>query len=294
MPFDQSSHSCRRPAHAATLPTRQLPRFTISQLMSAVREILTGRQTQIDLDLALTADSESYAFPRFWGRPKTPPTIGLTIGGVTVAVTGHDRSAFDAEDLVRLDVDGWPGGRSEIARCSGHVEVSEVRASASREANSGFERAAAVTLVAAAVSNLVDTIGLVWHASLASLPKDRLPGIVEGLLACRAPTALWLCARPLAERDGQPVGLMTRGLYPLLGAEIRIDEVVLPRSVALEIIVGLGSSIVGAGSLPVQDARLNFGAGHAYRVRHAPQDADNDVPSIVLIPETELLVAGAA
>lgn len=294
MPFDQSSHSCRRPAQAATLPTPQLPRFTVSDLMSAVRRMLAGTGIQAELDLALTATGEAHAFPRLWGRPKTPPTIGLTVGGVTVAVTGHDRSAFSGEDLARLDAGGWPGGRSEIARCCGHVEVSEVRAAAVRGEKSGFDRAAAVTLVAAAVSHLADAIGLVWHASLICLPKDRLPAIVGNLEGGRAPIALWLGTSPLVERDGQPAGVLTRGLHPLLGAEIGIGGAGIPLAETLEIVMGLARRIDGGGSLPGQDARVTYGNGHAYRVRHMPRDGQNEGPTIYLVAEADFPVAGAA
>jgi hypothetical protein len=276
------------------LPTRQFPRFTVSQLVSGVRKMLADTQTQVDLDLALTTEREMPAFPRFWSRSKSPPTIGLSVGGVTVAVTGHDRPAFDAEDLGRLDVDMWQGGRSQIARCCGHVEVGEVRVTASQETKSGYERAAAVTLVAAAVSHLVDTIGVVWHASLVSLPKDCLPGIVENLAVGQAPAALWLGAGPLADRDGETAGLVTRGLHALLGAEIGISEAKLPHSVALEIVMGLAGRIVGSGSLPSQDTRLNFGAGRSYRVRQLPRGGENGILKMLLVPESGRSVAGAA
>ena len=294
MPFDQSSHSCGRPAHAATLPARHLPRFTASQLISAVRKILEGTSTKVDLDFALTSAGQAQAFPRIWRRSKTPPTIGLSVGGVTVAVTGHDRSAFEAEDLVRLDVNDWPGGRAEIALCPGHVEVSEVRAAASREVQTGFARANAVTLVAAAVSYLVDAVGVVWHASLVCLPKNNLQAIAGRLTTGKVPSALWLGILPLIQRDGQLAGLRTRGLLPSLGAEIGIDGAEMSRSEAVKVLLGFAGRFVSGKALPEQMSALVLGARHKYRVRNLQRVGEDAVPEIFLLPPAEHLVAGAA
>jgi len=209
-------------------------------------------------------------------------------------VTGHDRSAFEAEDLIRLDVNDWPGGRAEIARCPGHVEVSEVRAVASREVQSGFARANAVTQVAAAVSYLVDAVGVVWHASLVSLPKSNLQAIAGRLIAGQVPSALWLGVSPIVERDGQLAGLRTRGLFPSLGAEIGIGGSEMPRSDAVKILLGFAGRFVDSKALPGQKSGLAFGARQTYQVQTSNKGGENAAPEIFLLPAAEQLVAGAA
>jgi hypothetical protein len=208
-------------------------------------------------------------------------------------VTGHDRAAFEAEDLVRLDVNGWPGGRAEIVRCIGHVEVSEIRAATDREVHSGFDRATVVTLVATAVSHLVDCVGVVWHASLVSLRSSDMPVIASNLTAGQPPASLWLGASPFAERDGQPAGVMTRGLYPVLGGEIGIGDTRMPRSVSIEIVMGLARQIIMCDSLPVQDIRVTVGGGQTYHLGHLPS-GEHEALKVFLVAEAASLVAGAA
>jgi hypothetical protein len=294
MAFDETPRTDRRPAHGATLPMKQLPRFTAGDLLFTVRQILAGSQAQVDLDLALTTIEEAPAFARFWNRPKSPPTVGLSVNGITIAVTGHDRPAFSSEDMARLDVGQWLGGRSEIARGRAHVEVSEVCAALSADMDQNHDRAVAVTVVAAAVSRLVETIGLVWHASHCCVPADRLPGLIAGLEQGRAPVSLWLGAALVPAHAGRPASLTTRGLYPLLGAEIEVSECRLPHAVVLDIALALAERIIGVGAPPEHGARLSFGAGRNFLVRHMPRGCGNDVPALILIPESEPAVAGAA
>lgn len=294
MAFDQTPRTDRRPAHGATLPMKQLPRFTVSDLLFTVRQMLADTSAEVDLDPALTSVEEAPHFARFWTRPKSPPTVGVLVNGITIAVTGHDRPAFNAEELGRLDTGQWLGGRCEIARGRAHVEVSEVCASLSADLDENHDRAVAVTVVAAAVSRLVETIGLVWHASNCCVAADRIPGLIADLEEGRAPVSLWLGAARVEAHAGRPAGLATRGLYPLLGAEIEVSESRLPHAVALDIALALAERIIGAGEPPAHGARLSFGSGRDFLVRHLPRGCGTDVPALILIPESMPEVAGAA
>jgi len=294
MPFDTQSRPDKRQAHGATLPMKALPRFLPTDLVAVVNQMLAGSNATVVPEPTLTTIDETPAYARFWARPKTPPTVGLTVNGITIAVTGHDRPAFRLEDLPRIDAAAWPGGRSALARGRAHIEISEVRATLSADLDHNHDRAVAVTIVAAAVARLVETIGIVWHASRRCLPADRLPDLVRGLDEGRAPVLLWLGCEAVLARAGRPAGLTTRGLYPLLGAEIEVSESGLSHAAALDIALDLAEQVIGAGTPPGHGVRLNFGPGRDFLVRHLPRGCGNDVPALILVPEMDYAVAGAA
>lgn len=294
MAFDHTPRSEPRLAHGATMPMKVLPRFLATDLVAVVNQMLAGSSAWAALEPSLTATDATPAYARFWNRPKTPPTVGIIVNGITIAVTGHDRPAFRLEEVSRLDTGGWPGARAELTRGRAHVEISEVRAELSADLDQNHDRAVAVMVVAAAVSRLVETIGLVWHASRRSVPADRLPDLIRSLEDGRAPVSLWISCLPVLARAGRPAGLTTRGLYPLLGAEIEISESRLSHEAALDIALELAERVIGAGMPPGHGARLSFGVGRDFLVRHLPRGCGNDVPALILVPEPATDVAGAA
>lgn len=294
MAFDSTPRLEKRLAHGATLPMKQLPRFLPTDLVAVVNQMLVGTSASAVLEPTLTTIDQTPAYARFWARPKTPPTVGLTVNGITVAVTGHDRPAFRLEDLPRIDAGGWQGGRSELARGRAHIEISELRPTLSADLDHNHDRAVAVTIVAAALARLVETIGIVWHASRRCLPADRLPDLVRDLKEGRAPVSLWLSCETVLAKIGRPDGLTTRGLYPLLGAEIEVSDPDLPHASALDIALDLAERVIGAGMPPGHGSRLSFGVGRDFLVRHLPRGCGNEVPVLILVPEHDYAVAGAA
>jgi len=301
MALDQSVRSDAKPAFAATLPLKALPRFSGVELLAAVNEMLRGSGVTATLEPELTTFDESPG-ERVWNRPKAPPRIGLNVNGVTMLVEGRDRPAFRPSDVARLDIRKWPEGRALIARTRTHVEIAEVDARGRADLDHNYDRAAAVTVVVAAVAGLAEAAAVVWHASRRAVPAEQLAPLaplVAALATGQAPVPLWLgcVARPAGAR-----GVATRGLYALFGAEIEVASQNLPVDTAFEVAQELAVDIFCAGEPPEEGARLGYDRTTEFDVRYRSGSHAGAVPAVVLtqiaesarMPDRVQLVAGAA
>jgi hypothetical protein len=276
-----------------------LPRFSGLELLAAVNEILKAAGVAATLESELTTFEQSPGDARVWNRPKAPPRIGLSVNGVTMLVEGHDRPAFRPTELARLDIRPWPEGKARISRARSHVEITEVDAKGGSDLDHNYDRAAAVTLVAAAVAGLAGAAAVVWHASGRAVAAEQLAPLVAALATGQAPVPLWLgcVARPAGAR-----GVATRGLYPLLGAEIEVALWNLPVDTAFEVALELAAEILITGKPPADGARLGYDRTNEFGVQYRMGGHAGAVPAVVLTQITEsvaapvgaTLVAGAA
>ena len=290
MALDRSERSDPKLAFGATLPLKALPRFSGVELLAAVNEILKDTGVTATLEAELTAFDESPRGARVWNRPKAPPRIGLTVNGVTMLVEGHDRPGFEPSDLARLDIRSWPEGRARISRARTHVEITEVDTRSGSDLDHNYDRAAAVTVVAAAVAGLAGAVAVVWHTSRRAVPAEQLAPLVAALAQGQAPVPLWLgcVARPAGAR-----GVATRGLYPLLGAEIEVASRDLPVDTAFEVAQELAAEIFRTGKPPTEGARLGYDRTTEFGVRYRRQGHAGAVPAVVLTQITQPAAAPA-
>jgi hypothetical protein len=277
MSLDQSARSDSKLTFAATLPLKALPRFSCTELLAAVCKRLEGTGVTAMLDPELTTFEEQADEARIWHRSKALPRAGLVVNGVAMLVVGHNRAGLSAADLARLDIRSWPEARARITRARAHVEITEVRAVASSDLDHNYDRAAAVTIVAAAVARLADAVGVVWRPSGCAVPVEQLDPLVAALTMGQAPVPLWL------GRDERSAGAMTRGFYPLLGAEIAIASPELPADTAFEVALDLVAEILRSGEPPAHGAWLGYDENTEFSVRHRAGGNGSDVPTVVLI-----------
>jgi len=283
MALDQSARSDPRLAFGATLPLKTLARFSGVELLAAVNEILKDAGVTATLDPELTTFDASSGDARVWNRPKAPPRIGLAVNGVTILIEGRDRPAFRPPDLARLDIRSWPEGRARISRARTHVEITEVQVTGGADVDHNYDRAAAVTVAAAAVAGLVDAAAVIWHASRRAVPAEQLAPLVAALATGQAPVPLWLgcVARPAGAR-----GVATRGLYALLGAEIEVASLNLPVDTAFDVALELAVEMFRAGKPPADGARLGFDRTTEFGVRYRTGSHAGAVPAVVLTQTT--------
>ncbi len=283
MALDQPAQSDPRPAFGATLPLGALPRFSGVELLAAVNKILKDTGVAATLEPELTTVDESPDDARVWNRPKAPPRIGLTVNGVTMLIEGRDRPAFSPSDLARLDIRSWLEGRARISRARTHVEITEVQASGGSDLDHNYDRAAAVTVVAAAVAGLPNAVAVVWHASRRAVPAEQLAPLVAALAKGQAPVPLWLgCVPPAGAK-----GAATRGLYPLHGAEIEVTAPGLPGNLAFEVALELAAEIFRTGKPPAEGARLGYDRTTEFGVRYRTDGPAGAVPAVVLTQITQ-------
>lgn len=264
---------------AATLPLKSLPRFTATELLTTVNEILARTGAGAELIPELTAFQEEDLTGRIWHRPKAPPRVGLTLNGVSISIQGYDRPWLDAGELDGLDDHGWAGGRAKLARAHARLEITEVEVANGLDFDQNYDRAVAMTVVAYAAARLSQAIGLVWRSSFRAVPDDTLAPLVAELVEGRAPAQLWLGRAPLPETAGR---LMTRGLYPLLGGEIEVASTALTAEAAFEVALQLAVEILSSGESPADNELIDYDAGTAFRVGYRQGGADGEIPAIVL------------
>jgi hypothetical protein len=279
MEISQSARSNPQLAFAATLPLKALPRFLGMDLLVTVCRILEGTGVIAVMDAELTTPDERPEDNRVWNRPKVPPRVGLVINGVTILAEGRDRPAFSATDLTRLDFRSWPAGAAQISRTRGHVEITEVKAAGGSSLDHNYDRAAAVTVVAAAVSMLADLTAIVWKTSRCALPAKRLTSLVAELAQGQAPMPLWLGCQGGTEGAR---GATTCGLYPLLGAEIEVVSPNLTAETAVTVALDLATEILRAGEPPAHGATIDYDKNTEFSVHHRASRGAGSVPAVVL------------
>ncbi|TFH57908.1 MAG: hypothetical protein E4G91_10125, partial [Candidatus Zixiibacteriota bacterium] len=178
---DQSVKSDPHLDFAVTVALTALPRFLCMDLLVTVCRLLEGTGVSAILEPDLTTMDQSAGDVRVWNRPKVPPRLGLTVNGVTIVVEGHDRPAYNAAEMAQLDFRSWPGGRVRISRARAHVEITEFKAAGGSSLDHNYDRAAALTVVAAAVTKLTDACAVVWHRSRCAVATEELALIVDRL-----------------------------------------------------------------------------------------------------------------
>lgn len=285
MELDPSVRSNLQLTFAATLPLMARPRFLGMDLLITVCRILESTGVVAVMDADLTTPDELPEDGRVWNRPKVPPRVGVIVNGVTILVEGHDRPAFNATDLTRLDFRSWPGGASRISRTRGYVEITEVKATGGASLDYNYDRAAALTVVAAAVTKLAEITAVVWDTSGCALPAEQLASLVAELAQGQAPVPLWLGCPKRAEGVG---GAETRGFYPLLGAEIEVVSPNLPDDAAVIVALDLATEILRAGEPPAHGAMIDYDKNTEFRVAHRAGTGSGAVPTVVLTQVTHL------
>jgi hypothetical protein len=134
-------------------------------------------------------------------------------------------------------------------------------------------------VVAAAVAGLTAAAAVVWHASRRAAPVEQLAPLVAALAAGQAPVSLWLgcVARPEGAK-----GAATRGLYPLLGAEIEVASPDLPGDTSFKVALELVAEIFRTGNPPTDGARLGYDRTTEFGVRYRLDGDAGAVPVVVL------------
>ena len=265
------------PVLGATLPTRGLPRFAPRDLLAALNRILQTAGTSATLLPELTRNEQSPGGNRVWHRPQMPPRIGVDVAGVAVVVEGQDRPAFEARALEALKFLSWPSGMREIGRARAHVRVAEAGPGTGPDLDHNHDRAAAVTAVAAAVAAVATPVGVVWDTSGIALAPEGLDEAMAALAEGAAPVAFWVAAAEMGNG-----GVATRGLYPLLGAEVEMAVPGVSPDASRRVALRLAAEILEQGRPPAEGAEIDNGRNGTLRVRYRGPESDGAAPAVVL------------
>jgi hypothetical protein len=134
------------------------------------------------------------------------------------------------------------------------------------------------------VAGLVEAAAVIWHASRRAVPGEQLATMVAALAQGRAPVLLWLgrLSQPARAR-----GVVTRGLFPLLGAEIEVEVRDLPPDAAFEIARDMAEEVLRSGEPPEDGARLGYDRTTEFGVRYRANGHAGAVPAVVLSQITQ-------
>ena len=260
----------------ALLPCRGLPRFTPADFLRTLNGILDDAGAGAELVHDLTHFEQSPGGTRIWHRQKAPPRLGATVAGITLVVEGQDRPAFSAGDAGALQCRSWPTGAREIARARGHLRVREAVPAPDSDLDLNHDRALALTVAAAAVAELGQATGVVWETSGVAVPACDVLAAMPSLMGGEPPVALWIGTR--AGRGGV---VTTRGLFPLLGAEVELRAPGVATAEAERVVLGLAAEILETGRPPAEGTRIAHRQRPGFLVRYRGGD-DDAAPAIVL------------
>lgn len=287
--IDQSLRSGPRLTFGASLVAKALPRFTIAELYQEVQALLQGTGAELEIDETQTRvtrieANQTSGTTSVWSRASEPPRVGLMINGVRIVVEGHDRPAITAQSLRDLDFAALAEGHASIIRARAHVEVSELRSGLvdNGDVDGNYDRATALTIVAQAVTHVLECPAVIWHSSGIVLPANGLDAAVSDLRNSAVPVALWLNYRKAEPAPGRQGRIMTRGLYPLLGAEIEVMSNRLPPKQSFEVALDMAARLSAGDGVPSEGEHVRFAGRGEFQVGERTGDRPGSVPVLVL------------
>ena len=124
---------------------------------------------------------------------------------------------------------------------------------------------------------------------------EEMAPLVAALADGQAPVPLWRGRLSGPESTGR---VATRGLYPLLGAEIEVSSSQLEPDSAYELALAVAMEILDNSKPPAHGELIACDKESAFRVRHRPYGEDGAIPAVVLthvaLPDELDVAAGAA
>ena len=181
----------------------------------------------------------------------------------------------------------WPEAAARLAAHRAHAVVGVLTK------GEGFPatRAAAehVTLAAAALSELLPTIGVYWCAAGKVIEAKQFRDYAAQIPAGQAPLDAWLQLNWLQgppTAKGEPTcAIVTTGLQPFIGREIEFQPAAVPPQVMTERVIGTALYLLAQGPVLKDGEALGVSAAERIAIRHAPRGQRPDVPVLALTLE---------
>jgi len=214
-------------------------------------------------------------------RPAVADAAGLPEDGLLMSVDDHlvavmivpaplPPDAYERE----LAIDRvWPEARQVMAAHRAHAIVALIKNAT--DPLSALNGAAAVTLIAGALSRLVPTVALVFTEGKALAPGETLVPLCQGLARLDVPVELWTSlefVRAPNTADGRPQSslILSNGLLPFVGRELEFLPTPAPLVEAVKRVLGLMQYLIREG--PVINDGDTVGVSRAERIHVAFAD----------------------
>lgn len=259
--IENTFHQQLRPrsVFAATLPLAEptlIPRRRVVSLVRTLVEEAGGEIREHDANDTLDALQREPGLLEF-GKPEPEhQLIALWVGGVGVAIILAPVRLKDIEGLASLfSPNDWEWIGRDVKRHKAHVAIYEFGFEG-REQPAGpdaaFNRAAAVTSVAAALGEELGALAVCWHTASNALRPDGLASAREDIVKGRAPVDLWMRVYRTMANPGEHPGVITSGLNPFIGHEIEVTPSATDVLIAQNFVRWLAVDIVDRGR-PIAD-----------------------------------------
>ncbi len=268
----------------AIVAVKRAPRFTPQDLLDAIGYILDGTGATASFGEKMKQAVRQQKFSLLRGRLNGPPNAILRVNGLNMLVVGGDEPAFAGKALEeRINPALWSDGVQRLSQTEGNVMIADAYPSGRCDPDLNYDRAAAVTVTAAAVSLLTDPAGMIWHPAGNAIPTDLIPDMVQSLADGVAPLPLWLRWMPVPPTHGRKPGAASRGLQAFLGRELELvaNEFSLEKN--LDDLFQIAAALLRTGTPPPDGSQIITKDQTRYRVVHRQRGVMTGTPIFRLI-----------
>ena len=269
----------KRLMFAAVLPLARTVSVSPEQILAAILERLEGTGAGAALMIVPEAIDKKPGFSFLPSSQNTDPPVIVNVNGIPLVIRVKSGKSYNKEALKRrVDPEIWGDGVKRLSKQKAHVTIFEPAPGHTADFDLCYDRAVAVTVTAAAIASLTEPLGILWHPAGTALPDAEIDLSLERLAGMVAPVHLWTRWREIPVENGAEPGVVSRGLYPLLGREIEILPSSLSFDSAVDFVRKLSELILASGRMPPHGARIEVSGGHAFTVERAAQGARTRTP----------------
>lgn len=254
--IENTFHQQMRPrsVFAATLPLAEptlIPRGRVVSLVRTFVEEAGGEFAIHEVSEVLDTLQREPGLLEFGKPDPEHQLLAFWVGGVGVAVILAPVRLKDIDGLASLfSPNDWEWSGREIKRHQAHVAIYEFGFEGEEQPegiDAAYNRAAAVTSVAAALGEEMGALAVCWHAASNALRPDGLATARDNIVKGRAPIDLWMRIYRTLANPGEHPGVITSGLNPFIGHEIEVTQSATDVLVAQNFVRWLAEEVVDRG-----------------------------------------------
>lgn len=212
-----------------TLPLSEpsmIERGRVVQLVRTLVEDAGGTVTEHQVNTAINGMQREPGLIEIRKPEPEHQLIVLWVGGVGVAITIAPVRLKDIDGLASMfSPNDWEWIGKDVKRHGAHIAIYDFGfedGSDPKGPDAAYNRAAAVTLVAAAIAEETKALAICWHRSSNALRIEGLEQARKELAHDRTPGDLWLRLYRTEPIQGMQPGAITLGLDPFAGVEVEV------------------------------------------------------------------------
>lgn len=209
----------------------------------------------------------------------------LDVDGVTVTVMAVDQPLPQQEYADPLSLERqWKDARDDLGKSPSHVIVSTLAEVASHE--DALKAAKIVTIIVAAVTQCVPSIGVVWTNGHRVVPAEVFQSESTKIAKGELPFFSWvnlIFLRGPDTAEGNPTtAVLTKGMEPFIGREIEFLPTTMVPGEAAKRVIGLAEYLLQQGPIVGDGETIGLTQDEMINVSFADEGQRPDVPIMQL------------